>query len=335
VVDVRDGRLLALYSRPGIDPNELERGVSPERLRALLADPARPLTNRALNEVYAPGGALAPFVAWSALHRGVARPETAVTCRGGLELGRRTFRDTRAHGPVTLHDALARSCSVWFYDQARALRLDDLAVDLRLWGFGVQTRVAGLGATAAGVVPTRGMYESAAGRGGMRAGYVLHALVGQGDVRVTPLQLAMAYAALGNGGTLLVPRVVDRVLGPDLALRRELGSPPPAHIALAPAERTALMDALRAAVADPSGAAHDVVDPAHPFAGHRGVGLTAASRSRVPGRDVGWFAALAPADAPRVAVVVETEGTAPGAAGLLAADIVRAWSALPAREVRP
>jgi penicillin-binding protein 2 len=327
VVDVKSGRILALVSKPAFDPNVMTGHLTRAEEAQLEADPYKPFIDKTLRQHYYPGSTYKFVTAIAGLLDGV-NPEEKVTCKGWHELGRRTFRCMKAHGAVNMREAMSQSCNVYFWHVAERVGMDKLARVARDFGFGAPTGL-GLNGDVPGRVPWKSWYEK---RDGFRIGYTLNTAIGQGDTEVTVLQLALAYAAVANGGDLWVPQLVERVetAGGDLvvdyppALRRKLD--------VSPAVLAVVREGLWGVVNDPKGTAYSVRSEGVVVAGKTG---TAQVRklSRQPDaewhpfRDHAWFAGYAPADDPQIAVVVLVEHGGKGGhvAAPIAMDIIHEY----------
>ncbi|MBI5535911.1 MAG: hypothetical protein HY898_24540 [Deltaproteobacteria bacterium] len=302
VVDAQTGRIAALYSRPSMDINLFATDVSSETLEALDRDPDRPQIDRALAVAYPPGSIFKPFAALAALAASMD-PDKPVECAGSLSIGKRSYRCTTAHGKVTLHDALTESCNIWFFRAAESVSIDDIARIARDFGLGEATGI-GLNTEDPGRVPTKAWHQQR-DRGRYLLGHTLNASIGQGAVRATPIQIAMAYAALINGGMLYHPEVVWRVRGNGGAIEREV-VPALRRRVQVPAEH---LKRIREIVLQ----AHRVEAGAASLSGMMGHGQVAFTRGTSDGemwyrtRDHGWFVGLMPPSDPRWVVVVLTE----------------------------
>jgi penicillin-binding protein 2 len=329
VVDVRTGRVLALYSRPALDPNEMTGGVSLQRLREL-SDPRglRPLVDRAIYEMYPPGSTFKPMTAVAALNAGVIDDREEIRCVGYITRGNRPFRCAHGHvhGLVNLERALMQSCNVYFYTvgaEAQMNRIHRAALD---FGLGRRTGI-GINSEASGFIPTTEWYSRV--WGGMRQGYTLQTAIGQQSTRTTVLQLALAYAALANGGTLYVPQLIERVTAPDGTTLQEFPPTVRRRIDVSEAHLGVISRALRGVVADPRGTAHLVDMPEVALAGKTGTAqLSRVLREGEDARlavDHAWFAGFAPYERPEIAVVVLVEhgGSGGSEAAPVAAQIVR------------
>lgn len=333
VVEVRTGRVLALYSRPSIDPNEIVMGMTAEQVRALDENPYRPRIDKTIFEDFFPGSTFKPFAALAGLNAGLLDPRAQVVCHGRHVLGRRVFRCTHTHGPVNLHQSIVQSCNVFFYNLAETVTMDRIAQVAMDYGLGRRTGI-GINSETAGFVPTRAWYAQRF-PGQFRIGNTLNTAIGQGSVRASALQLALAYAALANGGDLYVPQLIERVQSPNgstlqsfpPALRRRV-SVPPQNLAL-------IQAALRGVVSEPLGTAHASNINEVEIAGK--TGTSQVSHVVHPGenphlaqwriQDHASFAAYAPATNPEIAVVVFVEhgGFGGQRAAPVAAEIIREY----------
>jgi penicillin-binding protein 2 len=315
-LDPRNGDVLAFVSKPAFDPNAFAGGVDPETWKRLVADEWRPLQNRALAGQYPPGSAFKPIVAAAVLADRVMSPHELVYCPGFYRLGNRVYRCWRreGHGAVDLREALKRSCDVYFYTAGVALGVDRIAEFARFFGLGEATGIP-LGDEKPGLVPTSAWKERRFGEPWMK-GETVSTSIGQGFNLVTPLQLAVAYAALANGGLVYEPRIVLRHLSRDGELH-EAGEPKVVQrVPIAPELLEIVRDALTAVVEEPGGTGGRSRVPGVRVAGKTGTAQVVhlqhtedLEEDEVPMRyrDHAWFAAFAPAEAPEIAVAVLVE----------------------------
>ncbi|HSQ66465.1 MAG TPA: penicillin-binding protein 2, partial [Polyangiaceae bacterium] len=342
VVDVRTGRLLALYSKPDYDPNDLSGAGGKARVRETFAklstDPLRPLLDKTMSGAFQPGSTFKPFSALAALEDNLVDPEEHERCDGYLMFGRRIFHCTHVHGRVNMRDAIAASCNVYFFKLAETVGMDRIAKIADEFGLGEKTGL-GTNPEAPGRVPTRGWYALRY-QGQFRIGFTLNAAIGQGDALVTPLQLALAYAALANGGTVYSPQLVRAVDTSDGAIVQDFPPRVRHKVEVKPDNIARVVDALHAVVNDPKGTAYPVRDPAIDMSGKTGTAQTGyipqkgddAKRVAYYSRDHAWFAAFAPSKAPEVAVIVFIEhgGSGPTQAAPIAIQVVRDYERLAA-----
>ena len=337
VVDVRTGRLLSMYSKPDFDPNDLAGGGGHARERdtfqKLYADPLRPILDKAMSGAFQPGSTFKPFSALAALEDHLVDPEETEKCDGYLAFGRRLFHCTHVHGKVDMRDAIGESCNIYFFKLAMAVGMDRIAKVAQDFGLGQKTGL-NVNPEAAGRVPTRGWYALRY-RGQFRLGFTLNSAIGEGATTVTPLQLALAYAALANGGTLYEPEIVRAVEASDGS---ELQDFPPRirrQVSVKPENLSRVDDALWSVVNDPKGTAYPVRDPSLDISGKTGTAQAAATRLEESdqkkkwfyARDHAWFASFYPSKAPEIAVVVLAEhgGAGPTTAAPIAIEVIREY----------
>jgi len=332
VVDVRTGRVLALYSRPSIDPNLLISGIPPSIAREIDENPYRPRIDKTIYESYYPGSTFKPISALAGLEAGLIDDRTQVSCNGRHELGRRVFRCQHNHGVVQLRRALVESCNIYFYTLAETISMDLIARMANEFGLGHRTGI-GINQETPGFIPTRAWYVQEFGQ--FRTGFSLNMAIGQGNTRVTVLQTAMMYAALANGGTLFVPQLVERVEGPDGQVIQSFSPTVRRRVQVDRANLTRITTALAGVVADRAGTAHNAAIAEVTIAGKTGTAQVAHAslpsgdprRNWYENRDHAWFAGFAPAEAPEIAVVVLVEhgGSGGHEAAPLVSQIVRDW----------
>jgi len=313
-IDPRNGQILALASKPAFDPNAFIPRLAPAMWRALSTDPHHPLHNRATQGQYPPGSVFKIVTALAALAEGVITPQSTVCCPGHYDYGGRTFHDWRpsGHGCIQLRQALTQSCDVYFYHLGQLLGIDRLAHHANALGLGQPTGFT-VGLEKSGLIPSSQWKRQALGQP-WYAGETISVAIGQGYTTVTPLQVANMLATVANGGTLYKPSIVLRQetlhdpAPPDTppTVLHQLRVPPQ-HIA-------AVQQGLWSVVNDPRGtgkqAHHDQIAIAGKTGTAQAVPLAERSRKEpLPEqyRDHAWFAAYAPFEAPRIAIVVMIE----------------------------
>jgi penicillin-binding protein 2 len=319
-LDVATGEVLLAASAPGFSPAWFTAGEG-ESLAALFASAAHPLVNRATQMAIPPGSVFKTLAAVAMVEMDVCDPEQPFHCQGYLHEPDRQrcliFRHQGiGHGDLTLADALARSCNVYFFHHADLVGPEPLLSWAKRFGFGRPTGID-LPDEAAGTLPTSSPDDARAKR--LATAEAL--AIGQGTLTVTPLQVVRLMAAVANGGQLVRPRLVL-----DIGPRDQTRARPPADpatpaeshaIRVSPATLAAVREGLRRTVADPEGTAHSAAR----LAGVALAGKTGTAQTS--GADHAWFAGYAPADEPRVAIVVVLEhGGAAGNAARLARELV-------------
>jgi penicillin-binding protein 2 len=321
VVDVKTGFIRAVVSRPGFDPNLLTGRITPAQMASLAKDPLQPMINRVSADHFSPGSTFKVITALAAYKSGLFRPETVVNCPGGYRLGARTWRCHKdsGHGPVNGKQALQYSCDTWFFKVADTIGLDPIAEMGKALGLGAPTGI-GVLAEVPGIMPSS-EYHNKVSPGGYTKGMALNSAIGQGDDNVTPLQLALVYATIGNGGSLLRPQLVERVEGLDGEVIRDFEPAVVNKIQIPEVHRKAVMEGLVATAMEPGGTAYRAMVQS----GVKDLGINVAAKTGTAQvvtigtvrlkaeqmdffqRDNAWFAALAPAEDPEIAVVVLNE----------------------------
>ena len=333
VVDIHTGAVRALYSKPVYDPNEMSSGLSTKRYAELTGDPFRPLIDKTMYETYFPGSTFKAFTALAALEDAVVDPAQRVECLGSLKIGRQKFRCNKRHEWVDLYDSVVQSCNVYFWELAEEVGLERINRYAEAFGFAERTGI-GVNSEAKGFLATREWYQEH--YGAFRIGYTLNTAIGQGNTRVTVLQLALAYAAIANGGTLYAPQVVQNVKAPDGSLsetfqpriRRDVGVSPE-HLDLM---RRALIDVVQ----EETGTAYRARNKdGVRVAGKTGTAQVVSRKGRSEesssawylDRSHGWFAGFAPADDPQVAfaVLVEHGGSGGASAAPIATSVMQQY----------
>ncbi|HLV68509.1 MAG TPA: penicillin-binding protein 2 [Polyangiaceae bacterium] len=337
VIDVRTGRILAAFSKPAFDPNVVSGGAgvaaAVDAFKRLISDPLKPLLDKNISAAYPPGSTYKPFTALAGLADGLIDPDYEVDCRGGYEYGRRFFRCTGVHRHVDLHDAIVQSCNTYFYDLGARISIDRLAAIGLDYGFGIKTGI-GINPEARGRMPTRAWYTRRY-KEAFRGGFTLLSAIGQGASTVSVLQLALAYAAIANGGTLYQPQVVRSIETSDGTIVQEF-PPRVRRMVDVDAEHLKLVQkALEGVVKDRRGTANKESLEGIEMAGKTGTAQVThvAPRGVDPekvwyfNRDHAWFAGFWPARAPEIAIVVLVEHGGGGGKNAVpvAMRVVRDW----------
>lgn len=217
-VDPETGRILAIVSKPGFDLNLFSPGISERQWKTLNSDPLHPLENRSIRGQYSPASTFKLVTAAAALAEHAVEPTAKITCRGELDLMGQVFRCWNPHGHsnVALHKAIVESCDSYFYELGLKLGPDRIAKYASLLGLGTPTGL-GLPQELPGLIPTPAWKLRTSGDV-WKDGESVTFAIGQGYLVSTPIQMAMMTAALANGGKLLRPALVKKIMGPDGAL---------------------------------------------------------------------------------------------------------------------
>ena len=213
-IDPESGEILTLVSAPAFDPNIFASGMSTADFSALQSDPGQPLFNRAIRGAYPPGSTIKPMLAMAALETGATNLTRRNFCRGFYTLPKSThrYRDWKpqGHGAMDLHDAIAQSCDVYFYEISTAIGIDQMHTYLDQFGLGQYTGIDMVGEHR-GLVPSREWKKSAFRNRADQVwfpGETVIASIGQGYMLATPLQLANATAAMSTHGKRFRPHIV-------------------------------------------------------------------------------------------------------------------------------
>ena len=218
IMDVKTGELLALTSYPSYDPEVMADGDDVAKIEEYNKDPRLPFLNKVVGGAYTPGSIVKPFVAYDALEEGIISPNKVIVSNGYILVPNKydpshpgRFNDWKAHGPMTMREAIAYSSNVYFYtigggfgDQP-GLGITKLSKNYRRFGLGSPTGI-NLGQEQVGVVPDP-EWKKKTFQDDWRLGDTYFTSIGQFGFLATPIQMLRAYGALANGGTLLTPRV--------------------------------------------------------------------------------------------------------------------------------
>lgn len=334
VLDIHSGDVLVIASTPAFDPNDFNVGLSQDLWDSLTTDRFEPLVNKAIAGQYPPGSTFKMIVALAALESGLVDPRRQVYCSGKYSLGSHDFHcwKKEGHGYMDMHDGIKHSCDVYFYDTARKVGIDRIAEMATRFGLG-QTFDFDVPGEKQGLVPTQD-WKRGARNEAWQQGETLITGIGQGFLLVTPLQLAVMVARIGNGGRTVVPRLT-RAIGPQV-----LPVDPTPDMGIDPAALKLVQSGMDAVSNDPRGTAYRARIPEEGMhlAGKTGTAqVRRISRSeRASGvikndqlewlqRDHALFVAFAPVQAPQyaISIVIEHGGSGSGAAAPVARDIMR------------
>jgi penicillin-binding protein 2 len=314
VLDPRNGEVLSFTSRPSFDPNAFTAGIERSAWGALLNDPLKPMQNRALQGTFSPGSTFKMAVGLAGLEEGVVRSDFHVYCGGGQTFYGRYFNCWKkgGHGSVDLRRAIEQSCDVFFYTVGNMLGVDRIHKWATLLGLGVKSGID-LPNEVSGLVPSTEWKAKNTKEKKWYAGETISVSIGQGQVTVTPVSLAVYTATLANGGTRVTPHLVKAV-DDGQGLKPVPPPPPQSKIEMTPDMLNAIRDGMWMVVNGPSGTARRAAIPGKDVSGKTGTaqvislaGRLAARNSTRNLRDHGWFTFFAPRDNPEIAGVVFLE----------------------------
>jgi penicillin-binding protein 2 len=328
-LDVQTGGVLVFSSRPGFDPNPFVVGIDYDAYQALQSSENQPLYNRALRGLYPPGSTMKPFVALAGLEYNAIGFEQKHFCPGYYQLPNvpHKYRDWKhgGHGAVSMSEAITESCDVYFYSLASVLGIDNMHRFLQQFGFGEKSGIDLVGEKT-GLLPSREWKQQQKNQN-WYPGETLITGIGQGYLQVTPVQLARATATLANGGKVVTPFLVDKIV---TATETQLNAKTDAKIIpLKAANVQHITDAMVRVVHDAHGTAKNIGKHiTYHIAGKTGTAQVFNIKQEAKYnenaidfklRDHALFIAFAPAENPKIAVAVIVENGGHG--GSVAAPI--------------
>lgn len=336
-LDVNTGEVLTMVSKPSFDPTQFSKGLTREYWESLVNDDRNPLRDRTIQEHYSPGSTYKTITALAALEEGLIDPDEEVMCRGTFRLGRRVYHDWKrnGHGMTDLYKSLRESVDVYYYKIATILDIDVLAKYSQKLGLGRRTGID-LPRETTGLIPTKDWKKKRFGED-WQLGETLSCAIGQSYVLTTPLQLAMSYAALANGGKLWRPHVVKEIFSTTGEIIHKAKPELLDQVEISEKTTNAIRRGLYEVVNKPGGTAYWYRGRGIRMAGKTGTSqvrsMTATELfSRCADmpyehRHHGIFVAYAPAYDPKVAVAVVIEHGCSGssAAAPVARDVVTAY----------
>lgn len=345
IVMKSDGEILAWVNTPSYDPNNFSTGIPPQVWAQLINDPFRPLRNKVIQDHYSPGSTFKPIVALAALQEKVVTPTSYVNAPGSLKFGRRVYHESHRvdHGAINIIKAIEVSSNVFFYKMGIALGIDRIAPYAKLLGLGQKTNIS-MTHEVSGLIPSSEWKVKKLGEE-WQPGENLSNAIGQGFVLVTPLQMAVAYNAIGLEGKVVRPMLIKKVLNQESKvvqefepqLLRDATQPNEFNVTIDTATFRTVKEGMRRVVNGEGGTAR-----ASKLIGIEMAGKTGTTQVRsfsaeeiykrcdsrpIFMRHHGWFVAFAPYEKPEITVAVLTQHTCSGAAGgaPIVHDIMQAY----------
>ena len=208
VMDIYNGDILSMVSSPKFNPNSFVHGVNSDEWKDLLNNINKPMMNKAVSGLYPPGSTIKTLTALSALENDVISHKHLIKCSGFIDLHGERFHcwKKEGHGVIGMRSAIKKSCDVYFYEVARRLGIDRLAVTAKNFGLGEKV-LENFREEKAGVVPGTKWKIDKLGKN-WYIGETLHSGIGQGYFLSTPLQLCLMTAQIANGGFKIEPRII-------------------------------------------------------------------------------------------------------------------------------
>jgi penicillin-binding protein 2 len=314
VLEPTTGDVLTLTSLPAFDPNDFATGIDRQTWQQLNTDKLRPLQNRAIQGRYQPGSTFKIVVATGALEEGLITPERQIYCPGGGTFYGRFFKchEERGHGFIDLRHAIEKSCNTYFYTVGNMLGVDKMHKWSEKLGLALKSGID-LPNEQESIVPSTEWKQKRTGER-WYPGETISVAIGQGQLSVTPVSMAVMMATVANGGTRVVPRIVKAV---DEGQGWKPVEPPPSPwppFQLKPETVAAVRDGLWLAVNGAGTAGRGRV-AGRDVAGKTGTAQVISNdgKERARGKtdrnlnDHGWFVFMAPKDNPEIAGVVFVE----------------------------
>lgn len=320
-LDPRNGQILGIVSYPTFDNNIFSGQAKEKDYQGLLNDPGKPMFSRAISGTYPSGSTVKPFIASAGLQDGVITPSTTINDPGEIKVGNWIYPDWKAHGLVDVRKAIAVSCNVFFYsvaggwDKIKGLGIEKLKDYLIQFGFGAKTGVD-LPGEAIGLVPDPTWKEKNK-KEMWYLGDTYHLGIGQGDFLVTPLQMAVGFSAIANGGELLKPQLVTKITDKDGKVIEDFQKEIIRKDFISPDNLQVVREGMRQAVT--SGSATLLGDLPVAVAAKTGT-----AQFGDEGKTHAWIAVFAPYNDPQIVllILVEEGGEGYATAGPVAHDIL-------------
>ena len=305
-LDPNNGEILALVSLPSYNNNLFARGITNDEYQALVSHPDQPLFNRCTSGEYPSGSTIKPVLAAAALEEGIINENTSFISTGGLRIGEWFFPDWKVggHGVTNVRKAIAESVNTFFYyigggyGDFVGLGIDRMVRYEKIFGLGKQTGIDIIG-EAKGFLPTKDWKETIKGER-WYVGDTYHAAIGQGDITVTPLQVANYTAVFANGGLLYRPHFIRQVLSSDDKIIRQVDHKPIKSNVVSSENIKIVREGMRQTVA--AGSARSLASAPVAVAGKTG---TAQWSSNKPNH--AWFTGFAPYDKPQIVITILIE----------------------------
>lgn len=306
VMDPNNGEILAMVGLPAFDNNDFASGISKDKYNALINNPDRPLFNRSVSGEFPSGSTIKPVMSAAALEEGVINENTSVLSTGGLRIGQWFFPDWKAggHGTTNVRKAIAESVNTFFYyigggyQDFRGLGIDKIVYYENLFGLGAQTGID-LAGEASGFLPTTEWKEKTKGEK-WYIGDTYHVSIGQGDLLVTPLQVAAYTSVFANGGKLYRPHLAKSILSNENKISNETKNDPIRENFIKPYNINIVREGMRQTIT--AGSARSLQSVPVPVAGKTGTAQWSTKAA-----NHAWFTGFAPYDKSELVITILIE----------------------------
>ena len=303
-VDPNSGAILAMVSWPSFDPNQFSRGISSEEWDKIINNKNHPLQNRNISSMYPPGSTFKVITGATALEAKMVTPEEKIFDNGRHWLIDKRNSEGEAFGWVDFYDAMAKSDNVYFYEMGRRVGIDRLAAMSRDFGLGQLTGIDLTGEVEGNVASEE--YKKKIFGQDWYLGETFDAAIGQSFTLTTPLQMAMVYSALANGGFKYQPYLVSRVDHLDGTPKKIFSPKRIGSLPLSKATMDVVCEALRRVMQKGGTGGNLFENYPISIAGKSGTAET-------NGLDNGWFIAYGPFEKPEIVIACMFEHAGFGA----------------------
>lgn len=305
VMDVKTGGILSMVSLPDYNNNLFSTKISAEDYNNLTHDKSNPLFNRSIKGMYPPGSIIKIVMASAGLAEHVIGPDTAFDTPPEIKIGDFIFPDWKDHGNTDIKRAIAESNNIFFYaigggyDKIKGLGIETMKKYWQLFGLGEKTGID-LPGEAAGFLPDPSWKKKAKGES-WYIGDTYHAAIGQGDLLITPIQMLRVTATIANGGKLLQPQLVKKIVNPEGKVVKEFGAKIEKENFISPDIIKIVQEGMRQTIT--SGSAQNLNDLPVTVAGKTGTAQFLDNQ-----KTHAWFECYAPYENPEIAVIVLIDG---------------------------
>jgi penicillin-binding protein 2 len=314
VSDPNSGEILALVNRPSFSPNIFANGISSSDWQKLSSNADYPLTNRSVQGLYSPGSIFKVVTAIAALEEGVTDRKRKIYCSGSFELAGQVFtcwKET-GHGSLSIVDAIAHSCNIYFYTLGNDLGIERFNKYMQKFGLEEKTGID-LPAEAIGVIPSAQWKEREV-KEIWFPGDTINLSIGQGYLLLTPLQVHNIITAIAEEGEIYKLHLVKKIISADGKTIKEIKSEIYRKLDFSPDTFKIVKEGLRQTILKGTGWRANIEELA--VAGKTG------TAQNPQGETHAWFIGFAPYDNPEVCITVFIENGGEG--GEAAAPIARA-----------
>ncbi len=303
-IDPTNGEILTIVSKPDFDLNNFSGKISPELWKQLNTDPDKPLFNRATMTRYPPGSTYKMVSAVASLQEGIMKLNSTISCEGSFKFGDKVFKDHGAYGSIGFVKSIESSVNVFYYKLILKIGFQNWTKYGKLFGFGQKTGID-IPEETTGLLPSEEYFNKVYGPKGWTQGFLVSLGIGQGELGVSPLQMACYCSTIANSGIYYQPHLVKFLKNPNS------GELTPVSFKKRELEvEKQYFDVVRKGmylVVNGSGTARSIKSSYVDIAGKTG------TAQNPHGRDHSWFIAFAPYDNPKIAICVMVENAGFGA----------------------